>query len=242
MWGTHSIKRLALVQDNFYKNTIGRVGAVVSTFIDELEGNVTLSTMLVGYYQKYKAVEKLKLQHQADLEEAVSTSRMHDIICVKNKDSAFKEFRNVVDYDIKNAEYSLYGQFSEFTLPIITQEMFRTMENTIRHFLPTQYHCICSMMGKLARKDPETTTPEQEMRERQWDRYAFYTFIQQCWLRNSHNFIWFSLVNAASTFSGGRLHIPLHFGFSIAKNTMLQKLNEMFTYADLVMKSKESLN
>ena len=61
MWGTHSIKRLALIQDSFYKNAVGRVGAVVSTFVDELEGDVTLSTMLVGYYQKYKAVEKLKL-------------------------------------------------------------------------------------------------------------------------------------------------------------------------------------
>ena len=74
IWGTHSIERLALIQASFYKNATGGVGAVVSTFIDELEGDVTLSTMLVGYYQKYKAVERLKLQHEADLEEAVSTA------------------------------------------------------------------------------------------------------------------------------------------------------------------------
>ena len=63
IWGTHSIERLALIQASFYKNATGGVGAVVSTFIDELEGDVTLSTMLVGYYQKHKAVERLKLQH-----------------------------------------------------------------------------------------------------------------------------------------------------------------------------------
>ena len=59
IWGTHSIERLALIQDGFYKNKFGRVGAIFSTFVDELEGDVTLSTILVGYYQKYKAVKKL---------------------------------------------------------------------------------------------------------------------------------------------------------------------------------------
>ena len=242
LWGTHSIERLALIQDSFYRNATGRVGAVVSNFIDELEGDVTLSTMLVGYYQKYKAVERMKLQHQVDLEEAVSTARMHEMICVENNDDAFEEFKVVVDSTIKKAVFSLYGQFSEFTLPIITQDMLINMENAFRRLLPTQYHCIRSMMGKAVRRDPSTTTQEQEFRERQWDRYAFYTFIQQCRLRNSHNFIWFSLINAASTFSSGRSHIPLHFGFSIAKNTMLRRLNEMYNYAELVMKSKETLN
>ena len=142
LWGSHSIERLALIQDSFYKNAAGRVGAVVSTFIDELEGDVTLSTMRVGYYQKYKAVERLKLQHQADLKEAVSTSRMHEMICVDNKDNALEEFKKVVKSKMKNAVFSLYGQFSEFTLPIVTQDMLKIMENALRCLLPTQYHCI----------------------------------------------------------------------------------------------------
>ena len=139
LWGSHSIERLALIQDSFYKNASGRVGAVVSTFIDELEGDVTLSTMLVGYYQKYKAVERLKLQHEADLEEVVSTARMHEMICVDNKDDTFEEFKSIVETTIKDA---VYGQFSEFTLPIITQDMLIIMENAFRCLLPTQYHCI----------------------------------------------------------------------------------------------------
>ena len=127
------------------------------------------------------------------------TSRMHEIICVENKDNSFKEFRQVVDSKIKNAVHSLYWQFSELTLPIITQEMLRNMENTFRCLLPMQYHYIWSMMGKQLRKDPATTTPDQEIHESQWDRYIFYTFIQQCHLHNSYNYVWFSLVNAAST-------------------------------------------
>ena len=137
LWGSHSIERLALLQDSFYRNAAGRVGAVVSTFIDELEGDVTLSTMLVGYYQKYKAVEKMKLQHQADLKEAVSTSRMHEMICVDNKDSAFDEFKSLVESKMKKAVFSLYGNFSEFTLPIITQDMLIVMENAFCRLLPT---------------------------------------------------------------------------------------------------------
>ena len=54
--------------------------------------------------------------------------------------------------------------------------------------------------------------------------------------------MWFSLVNTASHFAGGRNHISLHFGYSIAKNTMLRRLNDMYTYPDMVVKSKATLN
>ena len=82
----------------------------------------------------------------------------------------------------------------------------------------------------------------QETKERQWDCFTFFTFIQQCCLCNPHNIVWFSLVNTASHFSGGRNHISLHFGYSIAKNTMLRKLSNMFTYPEIVLKSKLTLN
>ena len=120
--------------------------------------------------------------------------------------------------------------------------MLRDLENAFHRLLPTQYHCIQSMMVKGIWKDLLTTTSEQEILERQWDWYAFFTFIQQYRLQNSHNFVWFSLINAASHFAGGRAHIPLHFGYSIAKNTMLRKLNEINMYTEIVMKSKWMLN
>ena len=79
------------------------MGAVVSTFVDELESDVALSTMLTGYYQNYIAVEKMKLQHQAELEDAVSTTKLHKIISVPNNDDAFEELKNLVNTDIKEA-------------------------------------------------------------------------------------------------------------------------------------------
>ena len=96
-------------------------------------------------------------------------------------------------------------------------------------------------MGKEVRKDLATTTDGQETKERQWDCFAFFTFIQQWHLRNPHNFVWFSLVNTASHFSDGRNHISLHFGYSVAKNMMLRKLNDLFTYSEIVLKSKSTL-
>ena len=102
--------------------------------------------MLSGYYQKYVAIKKMELQQHAHLKEAVSTSRMHNVICVPNNNAKFEEFRNLVDLEIKNAIYSLYGQYSEFTQPIITQPMLCTIENTFQRLLPIQYHCIRSMM------------------------------------------------------------------------------------------------
>ena len=137
IWGTHLIERIALIQECFYKYNFAKVGAIVSTFLDELDGDVTLSTMVGGYYQKYVAIEKLELQHIADLAEAVSTSsKLHDIISVENSNSAFEEFRDIVDSTIKEAVHSLYGKFPKFTQPIITQSMLRTMENAFRRLLP----------------------------------------------------------------------------------------------------------
>ena len=85
--------------------------------------------MVDGYYQKYNVVERIKLQHHADLEEAVSRLRMYDVICVPHNANAFEEFRYVIDSEIRDVIYSLYGQFSKSTQPIITQEMLRNMEN-----------------------------------------------------------------------------------------------------------------
>ena len=82
IWGTYSIEWLALIQESFYKNDFALVGAIVSTFVDELEGDVALSTILAGYYQKFVAVKKIRLQQNANLKESIATSRLHDVICV----------------------------------------------------------------------------------------------------------------------------------------------------------------
>ena len=143
IWGTHSIQCIALIQECFYKYDFAKVRAIVSTFLDELDGDVTLSTMVGRYYQKCVAIEKLKLQHEVNLTEAVSTSKLHDILLVKNNDTAFEEFSmDIVDSTIKNAVHSLYGNFSGFTQPIITKDMLRTMENAFRRLLPLQYHLM----------------------------------------------------------------------------------------------------
>ena len=65
LWGTHSIEHLALVLESFYKKDFPRVGAIGTTFVDKLEGDVALSTILAGYYQKFVAVEKIRLQQIA---------------------------------------------------------------------------------------------------------------------------------------------------------------------------------
>ena len=123
----------------------------MSTFVDELEGDVALSTILAGYYQKFVAVEKIRLQQNADLEEGIATSRLHDVICVPHKRPVFEEFRDLVDSSIKTAIYSLYGQFSEFMKPIITQDMLRTMENPFQRLLPIQHSPHMMLTNKAMR-------------------------------------------------------------------------------------------
>ena len=44
---------------------------------------------------------------------------------LKSKDPSSKLFGDVVDNTIKEAIVGIYGEFSEFTTPIITQSMIR---------------------------------------------------------------------------------------------------------------------
>ena len=86
-WGTHSIQRIALIQECFYKYDFAKVGAIVSTFLHELDGDVTLSAMVGGYYQKYVAIEKLKLQHQVANQQgiAICTDRIQSSVIQEQK-------------------------------------------------------------------------------------------------------------------------------------------------------------
>ena len=145
----------------------------------------------------------------------VSISTIQDIVLLKSNDPSFMLFQGVVDNTIKEAIVEMYGEFSEFTTPIITKSMLRDMENTFQQMLPNQYHTYRTLIGKpvkLFRQKP--FDQKQRRKEQVWDCYAFFEFIHHTRTRNSHYFIWFAVVNSAVLYGGTRSHIATHFGYN----------------------------
>ena len=120
----------------------------------------------------------------------VSISTIQDIVLLKSNDPSFMLFQGVVDNTIKEAIVEMYGEFSEFTTPIITKSMLRDMENTFQQMLPNQYHTYHTLIGKpvkLFRQKP--INEKQRRKEQVWNCYAFFKFIHHARIQNSHYFI-----------------------------------------------------
>ena len=108
---------------------------------------------------------------------------------------------------------NIYGDFSQFTMPIITQSMLRDFDIVFQQMLPVQYHANQIMIGKPPWLIPDAPlTDEQRQKEQLWDCYTLFEFIHQSHIQNSHKFILFAVVNAAALYGSTRSHIPIYFG------------------------------
>ena len=243
------MKRLSNIKSEMFKNGIERASATCALYLEELVGDCAQCGMLVSFYQHRLSQQTEKEMQLQQSQKSISTKRLQNLLMVDANDENFIAFRNIIDDMVKSAICQLYGRFSEYTQPIITQSMLRHMENAFRSLLPVQYHACRAMIGKqsVINIDSEETmnndsSPLNIRLNQTWDRYILYLFIQQCRVRNSHYFSWFAVVNAAASYGANRLHIPVHFGFSVSFTSLCRKLNSLFTFQQVMQRTTESLN
>ena len=248
-WTTKSMKRLSNIKSEMFKNGIERASATCALYLEELVGDCAQCGMLVSFYQHRLSQQTEKEMQLQQSQKSISTKRLQNLLMVDANDENFIAFRNIIDDMVKSAICQLYGRFSEYTQPIITQSMLRHMENAFRSLFPVQYHACRAMIGKqsVINIDSEETmnndsSPLNIRLNQTWDRYILYLFIQQCRVRNSHYFSWFAVVNAAASYGANRLHIPVHFGFSVSFTSLCRKLNSLFTFQQVMQRTTESLN
>ena len=116
------------------------------------------------------------------------------------------------------------------------------MENTFCQMLPEQYHAYRTLIGKPVKISRTKPLDEKQRRKEQlWDRFAFHEFLYHAQIHNSHYFIWFPVVNEAASYGGTWSHIATHFGYSTSQSTLLRKLNSLFPYSGLVLKTTTTL-
>ena len=71
---------------------------------------------------------------------------------LNDKEPGFVEFRNLVDSKMKLAVENLYGKFSEFTAPIISQATLAEFSECFKLKLPRQYFAIMVLLNKQVSK------------------------------------------------------------------------------------------
>ena len=50
------------------------------------------------------------------------------------------------------------------------------------------------------------------------------------------------IVNAAASYGGSHSHISLHFGYAVSQDILIWKLNTLYPYSCLIVKTSTSLN
>ena len=141
-------------------------------------GNATQCGLLVSYFQQFLAAENYKELSLVTAEDTLSTQRIQDAIFLKSGEPEYSLFHDLVDESIKSAIKGIYGKFSTFTTPIVTQSMLQDFKNVFRQMLPVQYHAHQTMMGKPVNLSPDAAlTDDQRMMEQLHDRFVLFDFM-----------------------------------------------------------------
>ena len=133
-------------------------------------GDATQGGILVSIFQQFLGVTTQKEIAMMEKECDLSTQWLKDTLYLKLNDHAFKLFKDLVDSTIRDTIVNIYGDFSQFTTPIITQSMLRDFESAFQQILPTQYHANQIMIGKPPRLIPDAPlTDEKRQKQQLWD-------------------------------------------------------------------------
>jgi hypothetical protein len=116
--------------------------------MDEYYGDTTGFIQVSDFYslllKEHDKEEQLKTYKNAP----ISTERITKYLELADKHPAFVEFCTALDDSIKDAIVDLYGKFSEFTTPLISQRTIAGFANRFKTTLPIQYNAILVFLNK----------------------------------------------------------------------------------------------
>jgi hypothetical protein len=139
---------------------------------------------------------------------------------------------------VMNKVMSIYGNFSTFTVPILSFEHIHDLSQQFKTKLP-RYH---EMISVLLYKFHNTKHKKHRHKHAQWDHFILYVFCMLQRIRNKRNFIWWALCNAASQYGEGNNIMSCYFGFTLHNKTVLKKITEHLDFNAIMAKTKKTLN
>ena len=127
---------------------VTRLGGVAARMMDEYLGDRTGFIEVSNHYGLLLKEHDFAAQTKAYKDAPISTKRFTEYLELADKHPAFVEFRTALDDYIKNAIDNLYGNFSEFTTPLISQAAIAGFADKFKSTLPIQYNGILVLLNK----------------------------------------------------------------------------------------------
>ena len=141
------------------------------------------------------------------------------------------------DQKCLNALDKVYGEFSGFTTPILTQETLSIITDSFRCTFPKHYHAISSLLNRARFYNQK----KFKYLLGQWDQENLYQFLLMCRKQNPQFFTPWALINTVSSYGGKNVDIQVFFGLAITVTTMLGKLNKRYPFEMVMRKTNRTL-
>ena len=153
----------------------------------------------------------------------------------------------------------MYGKFSEFTTPLISQAAIAGFADRFKTSLPIQYNGILVLLNKHVSTSlilfhdtfhllPKLTlsqikrTEHNDATDAERDRFVFYMFCLMMRIRKAQNLTWWAMVNAAATFTDTGKNLAVYFGISTSLKTLSTKLKKLIPYDEILLRTKNTLS
>ena len=241
----------------FWKEDL-QVGTRISSFkrtLDKMNDHVRMHALVdvykdyvfgdrLQYYALFShlATRLLKKQKEVEISNyknaTISDVRFQKHLCLSQGDESMKTFVSKIDRVCRAAIDNLYGKFSTYATPILSQRVLNEFVTDFKEMLPTQYKAITFLIGK------ESGHNRVLKNKWLWDRYATYIFFVMLRIRNMRNLTWWSMINAAGEYghSVNASKIPLFFGFSSSRRTLLRNLSKVCPIKDITKRTIATLS
>ena len=125
-----------------------RLGPVVARYLDEVYGDRFVTSAYLQHYDLLMAKAQSTKQLESYKSEPISTERLTRHLHLNDKDPKYIAFRNHLDVTIKSRILDVYGQFSKFTSPILTQQVLSEFAELFKTTLPHYYTNISILLNK----------------------------------------------------------------------------------------------
>jgi hypothetical protein len=153
LWATKGTKRITLVKKALrgIKDT-ERLGPIVHRFLDEVYGDRFLTSAYLDTYDLLMAKALAAKQLKTYKTEPISTERLTRHLHLDNKDPTFQAFREYFDGVAKAAIMDVYGGFSAFTTPLLSQHVLAEVADRFKTDFPQFYSAISIFLNKQVRQ------------------------------------------------------------------------------------------
>ena len=130
------------------RNDIQRLPFVTMRFLDEYHGHAVPTVQIINHLQTHVKQNEATAVNSVVPTADISTATLIKELELNASDANFWRFQTFAEEKCLHALDSMYGQFSRFTGPVLTQRTLSAISDAFKTTLPKQYHSISALLNQ----------------------------------------------------------------------------------------------